>query len=200
MPRMNRIRSIQIPPTAMLAAMHLLHSTALGAEIIDEVEHQIQGKVTDLVFDADRGKLLALLVRTSASPSLFALQTQDILSWGKRIHIRDPEVLGAVSDIVRLQPFLRDRRRIIRQPIRTKGGVSLGKCADFQFTTEHFELEWIFPRRFLQKGIPLPASDIIEITDEAIIVKEQGPKEEKIPAAEETEKAKLDPLISPAPG
>ena len=179
--------------------MHLLRSNAIGTEVIDEAEYQIHGKLTDLVIDPDRGKILALLLRSPFGTSL-ALQTQDILSWGKRIHIGGADVLAPPQEFVRLEPFLRGDRPMIRQRIRTKGGVFLGTCVDLQFSADHFEVEWIFPRRFLRKGIPLPASDIIEITEDAIIVKDQIPKEESIVAEEAPVAEKIDPLVTPAPG
>lgn len=158
----------------------------------------MQGIVADLLLDPDRGKLVALLVHSPASSALLALQIADILSWGKRIHIQDAERLWLPREIIRLAPFLEGKRRIIGQRIQTQSGVLLGKCVDIQFDAEHFTLEWIFPRRFLRKGIPLPASDILEITEQAIIVKDQTPKEEKIPAAaEEVPETKLEPVTTP---
>lgn len=183
----------------MLAVMHLLRSQALGTEVMDEAEHHVQGKVADLLLDADRGKVIALLVRQLFSPTLLALQTQDILSWGARVHIREPEVLAPPEDIVRLQTTLHDRRPIIGQRIRTKEGTCVGRCVDLQFSTDHFEIEWIFPRKFLWKGTPLPASDILEITEEAIIMKDHGQREEKEFAAEERAKQPtLEPVLTPA--
>src|SRR3989344_5056065 len=180
--------------------MHILHSTALGTEVIDETDHQLQGVVADLLLDPDRGKIVALLIASPLSPDLLALQTQDIISWGQRIHIAEGERLGPPQEILRLEPFLEEKRKVLGQQIRTKSGVIMGKCADIQFNAERFNLEWIFPRKFLRKGIPLPATDILEVTEEAIIVKDQTPKEEKAPVEERVEAPKLEPVITPAPG
>ncbi len=168
----------------MLAAMHLLRSAAIGTEIIDDALHEIHGRVIDLILDPDRGKILALLVRMPFDSVITAVQIPDITTWGKRIHVRDSSVLGPVEEIIRLKPFLEERRRIYRQPIVTKSGARIGICSDYQFSTEHFTLEWIFPKRFFSKGTPLPASEILEVTEEAIIVKDQGPREEKVEAEE----------------
>lgn len=180
--------------------MHLLRSQAIGTEVIDEVEHHVQGRVADFIFDPDRGHMVALLVRSPFSSALLALQTQDILSWGTRVHIREPDVLSPPEDIVRLQSFLDDPRRIHGQRIETRGGLLLGRCTDLQFTVDHFDLEWIFPRKFLRKGIPLPASDILEVTERAIIVKDQTLREEKEVIEKEARQPHLEPIISPAPG
>ena len=179
-------------------AMHLLRSHALGTEVIDELDHQIHGVIGDPLIDPDRGKIVAFFVKTPSSPEPLLLQTQDILSWGKRVHIREPESMGPVDDMLRLQPFLQDDRPLISQRIRTKSGVTLGKCRDIQFNTEHFEVEWLFPRKFLKKALPLPASDILEITKEAIIVKDQTPREEKVSVEEGEAATAIDSVIAPA--
>src|SRR3989344_3206979 len=179
--------------------MHLLRSAAIGTEVIDERDHQVQGVVSDIVLDADRGKLVALLIDAPASQDLLALQVDDVISWGQRIHIREGEVLGSPQEIIRLVPFLEDKRTIIGQAIQTKSGVLLGKCSDIQFDCEHFTLEWLFPRHFLRKGTPLPASDILEVTEEAIIVKDQTPKEEKVDSWGKPAVSPMSPLPQAVP-
>ena len=179
--------------------MHLLRSTVLGTEVIDAEDHHVQGVVADLLIDTDRGKILALLIKRPFARELLALQEQDIISWGQRVHIRQAEVLGPLNEVVRLQPYLEDKRPIIGQRIRTKSGVKLGRCSDFQLNPETRMIEWIFPRKFFRKGLALPASDILEITPQAIIVKDQGPKGEEV-VVEEEAKPEIKPVISPALG
>lgn len=175
--------------------MHLLRSQAIGTEIIDDALHEIHGRVIEIVLDPDRGKVLALLVRMPFDSVSYAVQVLDITTWGKRIHVRDPSVLGPSEEIIRLKPYLEERRKIHHQPIVTKSGVRIGRCSDYQFSTEHFALEWIFPRTFFLKGTPLPASEILEVTEKAVIVKEQGPREEKIVAEESI--PDVEPVIAP---
>ena len=149
--------------------MHLLRSTAIGTEVIDNTNHDVHGKVASLVIDPDRGKLIALLIISSASSDLLSLQTDDIVTWGNRIHIRDTDILGPVQEVVRLQEYLTSKRTVIGQRIKTKSGTYIGKCCDVQFRTDTFDVEWIFPRRFFRKGLALPTSDILEIKDSGII-------------------------------
>jgi uncharacterized protein YrrD len=179
--------------------MRLLYSTVLGMEIIDEAEHQIHGTVSDLLIDPDRGKILALHASSPFSPPSL-VQTQDILSFGQRVHVRDAEVIGSAGEIIRLQPFLEGKRTIIHQAICTKRGMTLGKCIDLQFHPETFDIEWIFPRKFLRRGPAIPASDILEVTEDAIIVKDQGPRPEEAPVVETVPTPEVDPLISPIAG
>lgn len=173
--------------------MHLLRSTAIGTEIIDTIDHHIHGIVSDILIDADRGKVAALLIRCFDTPDHYALQTQDIESWGNRIHIRDAEVLGEIADFVRLKSLLEDPRAFIGQAIRTKSGQKLGRCIDVQFRSDTFDLEWIFPVKFFfMRGLALPVTEILEVTPDAIIVKDQKPKTEVAPEEVELEEPKIE--------
>ncbi len=182
--------------------MHLLRSQAIGTEVIDNIDHHIQGKVADLLIDADRAKVIALLVHRFGAFEFLALQTQDIETWGNRIHIRDAEVIGELSDFVRLESLLQDPRTFIGQRIRTERGQNIGRCIDVQLRTDTFDLEWIFPSKFyFWKGIALPVSEIIEVKPEAIIIKNQGPRKEEVAIAEPLMEPKVEPVIStPAAG
>lgn len=180
--------------------MHLLRSTAIGTEIIDNVDHRIHGVVSDILIDADHGKVTALLIRRFGTPDLCAVQTQDIESWGNRVHVRDAEVIGEIADFVRLESALGDTRTFVGQAIRTKSGQKLGRCIDVQFRSDTFDLEWIFPvKYFFLKGLALPVSEILEVTPAAIIVKDQGPKAEVVPEEEVLEEPKIE-VPAPAAG
>ncbi len=151
--------------------MHLLYSTALGTDVVDDGQHLVHGRVSELLVDPDRGGVVALEVSGGVGQR-GVLQTQDILSWGHRVHVRSPEVIGPAEDIVRLQGILADPRRLIGQSIRTRSGVRLGRCKDFQFNTKTFTIDWILPWRFFLRGHPIPRSDILEVTKQAIVVKD----------------------------
>jgi sporulation protein YlmC with PRC-barrel domain len=180
--------------------MHLLRSTAIGTEVIDNIDHHIHGKVSDVLIEPDRGKIIALFVEVPGMPELMALQTQDIASWGNRVHIRGPEVMGELDGFVRLASLLGDPRGVIGQSIRTKSGSFFGTCVDIQFRTDTFDIEWIFPRKFfILKGPALPVSDILEITSKAILIKDQGLAEEKREEGE-AEPERLETVVTPAAG
>jgi len=168
-------------------------------EVIDSIDHQIHGKAADIIIDPDRGKIVALLIKRTGISQYHGLMVEDIESWGNRIHIRNSDVVGEISDFLRLKPYLEDSRTFVAQPIRTQGGRTIGRCNDVQFRTDTFDLEWIFPRRFFRNGLPLPVSEILKVTPEAIIIKDQGPKKEEVPA-EEPVTNPVEPLPTPAAG
>lgn len=179
--------------------MHLLRSNAIGTEIIDNQDHQVHGLVYDLLVDADRGKIVALLVKRLGARELHALQVEDIVSWGNRVHVREPNVMAEASDFIRLEQFLEDPRTIFTQPIITEQGERMGRCLNFQFRTDTFDIEWIFPRKFFFiKGPALPVSEILEVTPEAIIVKDQGPRGEEETVGEVIRQPGLGTVVTPA--
>jgi hypothetical protein len=180
--------------------MHILYSTAIGTEIIDEVHHEIHGIVSDLLIDPDNGKLIAAIASISNTDDPYAVQMNDVVSWGQRLHIGSPNALGPLDDFVRLQEVLSDRRTFIRQRIVSESGNYFGKCVDVQFNGQSFMIEWIFPRKYFRKGIALPASDIIEVTDKAIRIKNQLPKEERILSDELLPEKSLRTTQTPATG
>jgi hypothetical protein len=73
-------------------------------------------------------------------------------------------------------------RSILGQRIRTENGLTLGMCGDVQFDTQTFTIEWLFPRRWWRWGRPLPASAIVEVRPDAVIVRDQLAKTEPITA------------------
>jgi len=179
--------------------MHLLRSNAIGTEVIDNLDHQVHGFVYDLLVDADRGKVIALLIKRLGARDLHALLTEDIVSWGNRVHVREPDVMAEASDFIRLEQTLEDPRTLFTQPIITEQGERIGRCLNFQFRTDTFDIEWIFPRKFFFiKGPALPTSEILEVTPEAIIVKAQGPRGEEEMVEEVVEHTGLKTVVTPA--
>ena len=101
-------------------------------------------------------------------------------------------MLAPAEEIVRLRPLLTDKRTILHQRIVTEGGQMLGRCGDVQFDTKLFMLEWLFPRKFMRWARPIPASSIIIVRNDAIVVRDAVmlPDIETGPSVLET----LDPL------
>ena len=132
------------------------------------------GTLSGIVLHPDTGVVEGFFVCT---PGLFErgnlfLQSVNILHWGLRVTIRHADVLSSVDDLVRLRTLIDEHRPILGQRMITESGRTLGRCSDVQFTTNDFRLEWLFPRRFLRTGIPVPASQILEVTPEAIILRD----------------------------
>ncbi len=166
---------------------------SIGLPVLDEETGDILGTISAMLPNPDTGVIAGFFVRTSGlfSHAALFLPAAGILHWGLRVTVRTRDVLAPVEDLIRLQSLLAGNRPIIGQRMVTEGGRTLGRCADVQFSTKDFRLEWLFPRRFLQSGIPVPASQILEVKPEEIVLRETALPEKEAPVSV--------PLIPPMP-
>lgn len=137
--------------------------------IVDDRGDSALGTVSGLFLHPDLGTVEGLFVRGAGEQFL---AVQDIVHWGKTIVIRDEDVLSPLEERVRLVALWGEGRRVLDQKIITESGRILGRCRDVQFETVTFRLEWIFPRKFFRWGRALPASAILEVRPEGIMVRE----------------------------
>ncbi len=149
--------------------------------VLGEDTGQILGTVSGILIHPDTGVIEGVFVH---APGFFShedlfLGVVDILHWGMRITVRSADVLSPLEDRVRLQPLLAGDRPILGQRMMTESGMVLGRCRDVQFSTKDFRLEWLFPKRFFQWKIPVPASQILEVRRDVVVIKEATPTEKE---------------------
>ncbi len=156
--------------------MHIRFSIVLGTSVLDDESSRVIAKISDILINPDTGKIVGFFVMV---PGLFSghghfLSCTDIVAWGTVVHVRSEDAIVPAEDLVRLQLLLADSRRVIGQQIVTlTGRTYLGMCTDVQFDTRQMEIEWLFPKKYVfVSQSPVPASDIVEITPEAIVVRE----------------------------
>ncbi len=154
--------------------MHVRYSIVRGMPVVDEQTQQQLGAIQGILLQPDTGAVVGFYVTGAMNGETLFLAAADILSWGTRVHVRDADRLAPPEDLVRIAPLLESPRTILGQPIVTQRHKrKLGTCADVQFDTRHFRLEWLFPRfLYFFERRPVPASDILEVTPAAIIVRE----------------------------
>ncbi|MBU0766615.1 hypothetical protein KKF55_02430 [Patescibacteria group bacterium] len=181
--------------------MHVRFSTSKSLPIVDQDE-EFLGVLSGMLIDPDTGKVEGFYVDV---PSLMGNATLfctalDILKWGTVIHVLDRDVLSPAEDRIRLQSLLEDERTVLRQKVRTESGMYLGVCKDVQFDTNNMKITWVFPKRLFRWGIAIPATEIIEVKKNGILVKDPVlPKEEEaLDPAETLEK--LQDIADPAIG
>lgn len=156
--------------------MRVRFSTSVGLPIVEEGLDEAIGTVSGILIHPDTGTVEGLFVSLpqawfSRTPDLL-LVTADILHWGTAIRIRSADVLSPIEDRIRLQTLLEESRTVLGQGIVTEGGKSLGTCADVQFDTKQFRLEWLFPRAWFRWTTPVPASSIVEVRRDVIVVRD----------------------------
>lgn len=137
----------------------------------DDEMQEIVGFLTDPLINPDTGRILGFFVAGAGGSSF--LSVPDICSWGTKVHVRSAEKLSPPEELIRMRSHFDDPRAFIGQPVRVRGSSrTLGTCGDVQFDTRHFAVEWLFPRGLLFYRQPVAATDIVEVTDEAIWVED----------------------------
>ena len=132
------------------------------------------GFLEDIFLNPETGTVEGFFVRIPGffhTERLF-LACVDIAHWGVRVRVRSSDVLFPMEDHVRLQALFHEGRRMIHQRMLTESGRVLGHCEDVQFDTKLFRLEWLFPKKWFRWGTPIPASSILRVTKEAVIVRD----------------------------
>jgi uncharacterized protein YrrD len=135
-------------------------------QVIAESTQEIPGRISDVLIDPDTGKIEGFF----CDGHRFFLASHDIARFSAVITIARADLVGPVDDLIRLKALLADPRTILGQKIRTQDGKFLGRCADIQFDTKTFRMEWIWPRKYFRWGIAIPSSSIIEVRPDHIVV------------------------------
>lgn len=177
--------------------MHVRFSTALHLPVVDEDPGEELGRIRGIFIHPDTGRVEGFFVRAHSAlhPHDLFLAAEDIRRWGLRIVVRNAEVIAPVSERVRLQTLLEEGRPVLGQRVWTDTGRGMGRCADVQFETEFFMVEWLFLRKFFRWRTPFPPSQILEVRKDAIIIRDplcpapEKLKEEKAPMLQVPEAA-----------
>lgn len=168
--------------------------------VMDDRSDDVLGTVTGVFVHPDIGKIEGFFVRTHAGDEFLA--ANDIAHWGRAIVVRDVDTIARLDERVRLSALWNEGRTVLGQRIVTEAGVIVGMCADVQFETDTFRLEWLFPRKWLRWKRPIPAGSIIEVRPDAVCVRD-AEVPVKTTAAAETAAAALEAIggsTTPAQG
>lgn len=158
--------------------MHVRFSTCVGMGIVDDRHNETVAAVTGIFVHPDEGKVEGLFVDAGRGEEF--LSVADIAHWGTTVVVRDHDAIAPLDDRVRLSALLAEGRPMLGQRIVTEAGGTIGTCADIQFETETFRVEWLFPRRWLRWKTPIPASSVLEVTPDAVRVRDRAVPAEPI--------------------
>lgn len=146
--------------------MRVRYTRSIGLPVLDEETGDLLGELGGILINPDTGVIEGFFVGP-----LF-LAGVDIIHWGLRVVVRSADVLGPLDERIRLQAIASGNRSVLGQAMVTESGKRLGTCRDVQFNTVDFRLEWLFPRRFWRWGVGVPASQIVEVRDDAIVLRD----------------------------
>lgn len=154
----------------MLPRMHVRLSMCIGMPVVDDGSDEVLATVTGVFLHPDLGKVEGLFVMTGRGEEF--LVVSDIVHWGRSVVVRDPDVIAPLDERVRLTALWDEARPIVGQRIVTEGGKLLGRCKDVQFETDTFRMEWLFPRKMLRWQRPVPVTAVVEVTVDAVKVRD----------------------------
>lgn len=179
--------------------MHVRFSTVVGLPIIEDGSEEEIAYLSHILIHPDQGKVEGFFVRIPGffkAEELF-LSAMDIAHWGTVIRVRDAAVFSSLEDLIRLQSLYEEQRPVLNQTIVSEAGRLMGTCRDVQFDTGQFMLEWIFPRKWFRWATPLPASSIVQVRTDSIVVKDMAPVLQQVVTVPSVQEM-LDPLTSTA--
>lgn len=160
--------------------MLIYSSRLIGTPILSMQSAGPIGTITAPIVDPNSLKILAFyvagpLIRNGAN-ILDVKSIREYSSYGCVIDAIDELVTKddviKISKIIDLNFFLTDLK------VETKKGTKLGKVSDFTVTDTDFTIQQIVVKRplvksFLDPELTIPRSEIVEITDYKVIVKDE---------------------------
>jgi len=153
--------------------MDRYYSQTVGMPIMTEGGHRL-GRVHDIVMNTETGKIAGFLTDSGGKKVLAPI---DVLHWGSVMTVHDEESILESEEIHQVMDSLKKGIKIMRNRVVTKSGEELGRVIDFAVNDKFFLLTKLivgknFLGLFYHKKRLIPATDIIEIRKDKIIVKD----------------------------
>ena len=160
--------------------MLVMNSRLIGAPILSVQAGGPIGRIVDAIVDPDNLSVIAFHVDgppiNKQQNILDVRSVREYSSYG--FVIDDIDELVSPDDVIKINNILKLNFNLISLKVETKKGSKLGKVQDFTLTSEDFIIQQIIVKRPMIKSLndpelTIPRSEIVEITDYKIIVKEE---------------------------
>ncbi len=160
--------------------MLITASRLIGTNVLSIQSSGPIGQVSLPIVDPDKLKVIAFRL---SGP--LVSRTEDILDAQS---VREYSNLGMVidssdelissTDVIRISEILKLNFSLIGLKVETKKGSKLGKVIDFTVTDDNFSVQQLIVKRplikaFVDPELTIPCTEIVEITDYKIIVKDE---------------------------
>ena len=180
--------------------MLVYNSKLIGTPILSVQASGPIGSVGEPIIDPNSLKILAFRLSgplISSSENLLDVNSvREYSNLGMVIDSID-ELISA-DDVVKISKVLELNFSLIDLKVETKKGSKLGKVIDFTLSSEDFVVKQLIVKRPLMKSftdseLVIPRSEIVEITDYKIIVKD----EEKVIKARASKEDFIPNFVNP---
>ncbi len=155
-------------------------SHLIGTPILSMQASGVIGRISSPIIDPDTLKIIAFYI---ASPLIKGaeniLAVKSIREYSRYGCVIDSiDELVAKDDVVKISKILDLNFDLIGLKVETKKGSKLGKVLDYTVTDNDFVVQQLIVKRPIAKALidpelTVPRSEIIEVTDYKIIVKDE---------------------------
>jgi uncharacterized protein YrrD len=170
-------------------AMIVFTADVIGAEILLFQEHALLGKVSDIIFNPENGKVLGLYCFDPILKTKRVIVPSEIKRFSNhRILIEGYDSLSDPEDMIRIKEAEKVNAKIIKETVFTESGQKLGKVTGATIDTRSWELNRLYVNsamglQFLAKELIIPAKKIVKIDKKEIIVTDDYAKVKRFSAA-----------------
>lgn len=154
-------------------------SKLLGAPILSMQSASSIGQISAFVIDPNSLKIIAFFVSGPLIKNANILVAKSIREYSKYGCVIDSiDELAEKNDVVKVSKIIDLNFNLTGLKVETKKGTKLGKVIDFTVIPDDFAVQQIIVKRplvksFLDPELTIPRSEIVEVTDYKIIVKNE---------------------------
>ena len=158
--------------------MLVYNSRFVGSPILSVQAGGLVARVSSPIIDPDNLKIIGLI--TTNRPPANILDISSIREYSRYgIVIDSIDELVTRNDVIKIEKVLTLNFALPGKKVITKKGSRLGKVYDFTFDSDSFMVQQLIVdrpllRNFTESGLTIPRHEIIEITDDKIIIKDEA--------------------------
>lgn len=161
--------------------MLIYNSRLIGMPVLSVQDSGRIATISNTIVDPDSLKIIAFRVRGAiGADGGNVLDAQSIREYSPEfgLVIDSAEELVKDDDIVKIKNVIELNFNLIDLKVETKKGSKLGKVLDFTVTEDNFSVQQIVVKRptvksFFDPELVIPRSEIVEITDYKVIVRDE---------------------------
>lgn len=160
--------------------MLVLNSKLIAMPVLSVQDSGRIGTLSTSIIEPDSLKIIAFRVRGATNDEGGnILDTRSVREYSELgVVIDGPGELVSDSDVIKIEKVLALNFNLLGLKVESRKGSKLGRIIDFAVTTDNFSVQQIIVKRptlksFLDPELTIPRSEIVEVTDDKIIVRDE---------------------------
>ena len=160
--------------------MLVYQSKLIGTPVLSVQSGAPIGYISSIIIDPNDLKAIAFrLEGPLIDPSQNLLDVKSIREYSTLgMVIDDIDELIADDDVIKIADIIKLNFNLLNLKVETKKGSKLGKIVDYTLTSDDFLTQQLIVKRpaiksFLDPELTIPRSEIVEVTDYKVIVKDE---------------------------